>query len=414
METQIKTVEQSEPETLNEIEAQYTAVRAAFGIIDRTDTGKLAIKGADRFSWLQAMVSNDVRLLEKGNTNRLQSCILDATGHVLSTMTLINIHSNVNASLNPGINDANSFVLMELPVGNTAKIAALLDRYLIMEDVEIEDVSSQWGCLSIQGIQTKIQTGSSSENNNPLHSLRVFRSKFMKSGDVSLDASSVVADADHTGSGGWDLYLREAEYARIKASWQRQGHPFIGESAQEILRIEAGIVKYGVDMDETTLAPEAGLMSTHVSLTKGCYVGQEIVARIDSRGHTNRALTGLVFAEGDVPGFGDKIHALEIIETGAGAGATDLDPVAKITVAKSNTDQNMRETGRITSVVASSPVMNGRPISLGYVRHEHREPGRRLQVRSGTRTLEAEVVALPFYTRPVAPRSELNTSSSSL
>lgn len=137
--------------------------------------------------------------------------------------------------------------------------------------------------------------------------------------------------------------------------------------------------KYGVDMDETTLAPEAGLMATHISLTKGCYVGQEIVARIDSRGHTNRALTGLVFEDGDVPASGDKIFADD-----EGGGA--------------------RETGRVTSVVSSSPAMNGRPIALGYVRHEHRAPGSRVRVQSNIEGADiartATVVELPFYRKP--------------
>ncbi len=135
--------------------------------------------------------------------------------------------------------------------------------------------------------------------------------------------------------------------------------------------MEAGIPKYGVDMDETTLAPEAGLMATHISLTKGCYVGQEIIARIHSRGHTNRALTGLVFDAGDAPASGDKIIALE--------------------------DGNPRETGRITSVVASSPAMNGSAIALGYVRHEHRALDSQVHVVGSNRTRIGSVVELPFY-----------------
>ncbi len=87
----------------------------------------------------------------------------------------------------------------------------------------------------------------------------------------------------------------------------KRGALQVGLEARELLRIEAGIPKYGADMDSTVIALEAGLGPTHISLKKGCYVGQEIIARIDSRGHTNRALTGLVFPVGSDPLSGEEI-----------------------------------------------------------------------------------------------------------
>src|SRR5262249_12035524 len=121
-----------------ELEEQYRAVRENVGLIDRSDVGKLAIRGPDRFSWLQGMVSNDVRLLEKGAT-RLQACVLDATGHLLSDLTLINVTGD------------DPFLLIDLPRTNLEKIAAIFDRFLIMEEVEIEDVTDKIACLSLQG-----------------------------------------------------------------------------------------------------------------------------------------------------------------------------------------------------------------------------------------------------------------------
>jgi len=125
-------------------------------------------------------------------------------------------------------------------------------------------------------------------------------------------------------------------------------------------------------MDATVIALEAGLGPTHISLMKGCYVGQEIIARIDSRGHTNRALTGFVFPYGAVPSPGDRILP----------APTDTEPVP-------------REAGRITSVAPASPAMGGRPIALGYLRHEYRSSGTSVSV--GENGLVAEVVELPFW-----------------
>lgn len=328
---------------MTDVEIQVNAVRSGVGLIDRSDVGKIAVSGADRFTWLQGMVSSDVRLLENGKAYRQQACVLDSTGHVLTDLALISPQGAGR-------------VLLDLPRANVAKLLALFDRYLITEDVEIVDLTDTMGCFSIQGAGSMAWL-------TRMESDRMF--------SAAWDNVEVLMDADHTGSGGVDFYFPREAAEQIRQTHAIKSVPVIGAEAQEILRVEAGIPKYGVDMDETTLAPEAGLMATHISLTKGCYVGQEIIARIHSRGHTNRALTGLVFNAGDAPAPGDKIIALE--------------------------DGNPRETGRITSVVASSPAMNGSAIALGYVRHEHRALDSQVHVVGSNQTRIGSVVELPFF-----------------
>src|SRR5581483_215921 len=129
--------------------AEYHAVREEAGLLDRSAVGKLAIIGPDRYSWLQGMVSNNVRLLEQGAAS-LPACILDATGHLLTFLTLIAVPgtSPIAAALGLGETD---FVLADLPRANVEKIYTLLDRFLILEEVELEDVSDRLGCLSLQG-----------------------------------------------------------------------------------------------------------------------------------------------------------------------------------------------------------------------------------------------------------------------
>lgn len=327
--------------------AEYRAVREYVGIMDRSAAGALAILGSDRFSWLQGMVSNDVQLLAKGQTKRLQACILNATGHLLSDIALISIPAMHPLAEALGLKT--DFVLMDLPGDNVGKIAAILDRFLITEDVEIRDISMQVRCLSLQG-QAVFSTVNA-----------LITESYSGNGFYAVDA-------DHTGSGGVDLY-----FAQPGAGELFSDTPTISTTTQELLRVEAGIPKYGVDMDESTIPLEANLGATHISLTKGCYVGQEIIARIDSRGHTNRALTGLLIEFGDIPQCGDTLYVV------ADEGDTG------------------RETGRITSVVAASPVMGGQPIALGYVRHEHRVVGTWLRAENAGRATELSVVGFPSF-----------------
>src|SRR5579884_2499736 len=332
-----------------DVMAQCRAVRENVGLLDRSEIGKLAIFGPDRYTWLQGMVSNDTRRLEQGAPS-LPACILTPTGHVLTDLTLINVVGENPLAPALGL-PAPDFVLAVLPRENAEKIATFLDRYIIMEEVELRDVSEAIGCFSLQGP----------------HAAELWQSLAGRMGD-----RVVVVEADPTGSGGLDLYFPSAEREAGRSALLGTGAAEVGPEAQEILRVEAGIPRYGAELDESVIALEANLGPTHISLTKGCYIGQEIIARIDSRGHTNRALTGLILS-GALPVPGDKIYPLPTSE-----------------------DQEPREVGRLTSVVASAPAAGGRPIALGYVRHEHRTPGTPLLLRGEAQQTEAEVVSLPL------------------
>jgi aminomethyltransferase len=167
----------------------------------------------------------------------------------------------------------------------------------------------------------------------------------------------LIVAADHTGEGGFDVYLRATEAAGLRDKLTASGIPIIGESAAEMLRIEAGIPRYGVDMDESNIPLECNLEATHISHTKGCYIGQEIIARIHSRGHTNRGLTGFLVEGSELPKHGDRIYV--------------------------TADAERREAGWLTSAVNSATV--GRPISLGYLRHEFSDGKHDLATAEGIR-----------------------------
>ena len=311
--------------------AEYRAVREGIGLMDRTPRSIIRVEGPDRYSWLQGMVTNDVTRVGR-DTESLPACILDSTGHLLADLTIVN---------------GADYLLLDLDWINGEKAYHLLDQFLIVEDVELA-LQIDMTCLSVQGSDAIGQD-----------------TRFWADSKEGV----VVVPADHTGEGGFDLYVSGQEAIRVQWSMMRDaGFRPVGDTALEILRIEAGIPRYGVDMDESTIPLEAGLEATHISHTKGCYVGQEIIHRIHSRGHTNRALTGF-FVDGDIP------------------------PTPKEKLYSSESD-SAREIGWITSSTFS-PTLE-RTIAMGYLRHEHREVGTALQTESG---LALTVTELPFYRR---------------
>ncbi len=301
----------------------YDAARASIAWCELPALGKIAVRGADRFSWLQGMISNDVRLLERGAPS-LQAYTLDATGHILAEITLVSM------------TEPEPFLLLLVARDNVKSLYSLLDRLLIMEDVELEDVSEAYAVLSLQGAKAEPRA-----------------------------AFGVWIAADHMGSGGWDCLGTPASIAALKSALVAEEIPVISNEVREVLRLEAGIPAYPQELNSQIIATEANNASTHICLTKGCYVGQEILARIDSRGHTNRALTCLRLTS--LPELSAEIRLLES-ETG-------------------------RDVGWITSLVPFAPATQS-PLALGYVRHEKREAGTLLQMSAGG---TAEVIPIPIY-----------------
>ena len=346
-----------------DFETEYRAVRESAGWWRRGDVGFLAISGPDRFTWLQGMVSNDTRLLATGQTERLPVCYLDATGHLLSDGILVSVAGTHPLAGMIG-SKGQDLLLAELPREAVARILTHLDRLLIMEDVALADVSARVGAFTLQGPDAATLPRRESWASRTRRGATLW---------AAIEFASRSVQADHTGSGGLDFFMGIEDVAIVRNGLKALAGPEIGVETVEALRVEAGLPRYGFDMDETVLAPEANLTG-YISLTKGCYVGQEIVARIDARGHTNRALTGLILDGPDLPAPGVKLFFY-----------SDTEPP--------------RETGRLTSVIASSPAAGGRAIALGYVRHEHREPGTRLVMGEGGRAT-ATVRELPFYSRP--------------
>ena len=293
--------------------SEYEAVHRPGGLAvwRRSPRGLLELRGTDRHSFLQGMVSNDVGALDVGEVRH--AALLDTTGHVLADL---HVHAFPDA------------LTVETDPGCFPTLWGTLDKFLIMEDVTLTDVSDQWIILSVLGDGAASLAGLPGEK-RPL--------------PVPL-------------APGYDLWLRPEGEVLALVTLAEAGAVTLTEDDAEALRVEAGIPAWGRELSPSVLLPESD-MEDAVSYTKGCYVGQEIVARLHARGHANRALRHVLMSqEAPVPPPGAMLH---VPEDGPEPG---------------------REIGRITSAVAS-PRLGGRALALAYVRREYWDPGTLVSVQ---------------------------------
>jgi folate-binding protein YgfZ len=309
------------------------------GLIDRSNLGKVTVTGRDRVAFLQGMLSNDLKALLSG-----QGCpaaFLDAVGKVVSLLTVYVLEDRV---------------LLELPAGSTEKFLQAIDKFLISEKAYFEAADDAYAILSLQGPksgETLARVAGAKVELEPYAHVEMS----IAGGPVRLARRSDAV------AGGFHCWTA-AEHAPILSKALRDaGAVPVAAAAADVLRIEAGIPVYGVDVDEGVILPETRL-DAFWSYTKGCYIGQETVARVKYRGHINRGLSGLVLEGERVPSHGDPIVAVDT------------------------------EVGRVTSAVLSLAL--GKPVALGYVRREHFEPGSAVSVKVGDTLVSARVAELPF------------------
>ena len=318
--------------------AEYRAMREGAGVIDRSMLGKVSVTGRDRQAFLQGMLTNDVKGLTAGKGTG--AAFLDALGKV---MVLLNVYA---------LDDR---LLIELPASLTEKTLERLDHFLISEKVYFEAADSAFAIIAVQGPgagDLLSRLAGQTLDLTPYEHVEV----------VIAGEPVRVIHRREGGVAGFHCWTAAAHGAALWAAIAEVAVP-VGMQALDTLRVEAGIAWYGRDVDETLIFPETRLEQL-VSFTKGCYIGQEVVARVKYRGHINRGLSGLVLEGDRIPAAGARVVA---------AG---------------------KEIGRVTSAVWSYAL--DRPIALGYVRREHFEPGSPVDVDDGGVVLRAKVAALPF------------------
>jgi folate-binding protein YgfZ len=325
--------------------AEYRAARETAALFPLTWRGALRFVGPERRQWLHGQVTNDVQGLAEGAWN--EAAVLNIQGHMLAWMRLFALPEAL---------------LADLPAAIVASTAQTLDRYLIMEKVEIEDASGDLRLFSVQGPRAAEAVRAASGVDAaalPPHTQTVQEGP----GPAPL----IVARASQTGESGFDLFAA-AEVAallwnRLSEAVRGVGGRPAGWEALNTLRVEAGLPWWGHELDPSIVPLEARLERA-ISMTKGCYVGQEIIARIDARGRVNNLLGGLRLAGDAVPAPGSPILGDE------------------------------KRIGRVTTAV-HSPALRA-SIALSFLRREWTEPGRSVLIEAEGERIPAQVCALPF------------------
>lgn len=244
--------------------------------------------------------------------------------------------------------------LIDTETASHDAVLKTISRFTMAGDFKVSDESAETALLTVQGqlagevIDKVFETSASEIPANGVSEVQWH------------NLPATIIRVSHTGENGFDILVDSSQKAAIRQALETAGAQPVSEDTLEILRVEAGIARFGRDIDETNVVPETNLDDA-VSYTKGCYVGQEIIVRIKHRGHPAKKLTGLRF-ETDT-----------LVESGAIISSTEN-----------------QEIGRVTSAVIS-PRMGS--IGLGYVRYEHLSEGTRVVV---SERVNATVTALPF------------------
>jgi folate-binding protein YgfZ len=244
-----------------EIDAQYRQLREECGVLERSGRGKLILKGAEAAEYLQGQLTNDIVALELGEG--CYAALLDRKGHMQADMRVLRI--------------AEEEIWVEVEAGALEATRRHLEMYKIGRDVAVEDVTEGRGLLSLIGPRSADIAGSPPLPEHACESLSVGGTECLVVGTAF----------------GIDLITQSEEAERLHAALNQAGAVEVGVEAVEILRIEAGTPRFGAEMDSSTMPAEAGIVEATVNFEKGCYIGQETVARLHYRGKPNRHLRGL-------------------------------------------------------------------------------------------------------------------------
>ena len=323
---------------------EYEAARRAAGLVDLSFRSLLEVTGGDRVRWLNGQITNDVKTLQADQG--MLAAALDAKGHLLADLAVYGLPESIWVDLNRD---------------RVETVATSFDRYIIADDVVVSTIEDRVAHLMVVGPRATGLVARVAGHEAAALSPWQHRQTQIDGVSARVIASRWLAMP------GYDVLVPAERAGEAWAAFTRAGGPDglrpVGLAALERLRVEAGWPWYGVDFDESHLLMEA-LTRDHVSFTKGCYIGQEVVIRIEHQGHVNKRLCGLLLSGEAVPPAGSTLCL------------------------------GGRKVGTVTSATFSPDLR--RAIALGYVRHECWEPGTKLDLVSGDNSAQAEVTGLPI------------------
>lgn len=326
---------------------EYRAIRSGVALFDRTDQTLLRIAGPDCRKFLQGYVTSDVASLESG-----RGALAGVTDQMGKAIADCRVYAREEA------------MLIECDGAATAGILKHLGRYAPFSKSKIEDVAEAFGILSVQGPRSRALL--ETLLNDSLEDLPSYGCQ-----TIQIESTEILAcKVTHTGEEGYDLVIPAGHIPKL---WRTLVAGRAGVSAQpagaaarEVARIEAAIPRFGKDFDASNGFLESGLDDA-VSYAKGCYLGQEIIARIHFRGHVPKRLATIALEGGAIPSSGDRVFSLEPGE---------------------------KEAGRVTSA-CFSPAL-GKPLAFAMLKYDFLARGAKLAVSAAGQRIAAEVVKAPF------------------
>jgi aminomethyltransferase len=335
------------PAHYGDAEAEYHAVRQSVGLADLSHRGKLRVTGDDRIKWLQSVISNDILPLQPGQGR--YSSFLTHKGKML---TYFRVYVQPDAVTIEDVGE----------IGD-ATYQALRKFLLYGTKAKMDNCADTWGLLLVSGPKASavIQSafGIDAADLKPVNFI---------TGQIG-GQTALIMRTEETGEADFEILLPADGLVTAWQSLMQAGASFgikaIGSQAREALRIEAGIPKAGTELNEEIVPPEAHLEGKAFSLNKGCYPGQEVVARMDTYGNVRRHMVGLVLKDAAVPAHGAKLFSGD------------------------------REVGWISSAMRSPKL--GQVIAFGFPLRDFSKPGTELTVEIEGHKHDATVHALPFY-----------------
>jgi tRNA-modifying protein YgfZ len=320
----------------------YKAAREHAAAVDRSARGRIVVSGADRASYLQGLLTNDVVALKPGEG--CYAAYLTPQGRMIADLFVYEV---------------GDVMLLTVPREQKDGVMAKLDQFIFSEDVQLGDVTESFFTIAIVGPEAAgvvaglLGCPASEVDGLPEHGNR--RAAFG-------GGTAIVTRVTDTGEAGYDVHVEQPQADALRRALAGAGVPAADPETAEAIRIEAGVPRFNLDMDAETIPLEAGIEPRAISMSKGCYVGQEVIIRVLHRGHGRvaRKLVGLALDGTAVPASG-----------------------ADVTV-------ESRVIGHVTSSTRS-PALE-RPIALAYLHRDFLAPGTAVSVAGQP----AVVAALPF------------------
>jgi folate-binding protein YgfZ len=319
-----------------DVRAQFSALISGCGIYELAQRAKIKLTGRDRERWLNGMVSNNIRDLTAGQG--VYAFLLNPQGRILGDLYAYN---------------RGEALLVETDRAQFEKVLSVFRKYIIMDQVEIEDISEKLSSIGIAGLHSREVLKAAGFQFPQLQALQFT--------DITWRQISVtLVRHDNPLVESYELWSAPGDIKTLREALANAGATPVGEPAVELLRIAAGIPRYGQDIRERDL-PQETEQQRALNFTKGCYIGQEIVERIRSRGAVHRTFIGFEI-EGSLPTPGAKVQV------------------------------DGKDVGEITSVASLPTDGNERKVALGYCRREVGTPGREVMIGDA----KARISPLPF------------------